>query len=409
MDEKKYDGIKNSKNIFKYDIFDKNIKKYLSSWLEYLEFEKGFSQNTVLAYEKDFRHFLNFWCWYIENKFVDLSSLVDIETYCLEKKIIKKENIIDYCLKEGIINKKEEYKKIKDTSDEYIKIRSYLLELIKKNCFNLKKINLKHKDLFQLEHRHIGIYIRFLNFLGRKNTSRKRIIASIKSFYNYLFKTEGKELKDITLDKDIRKELKGTKIDIALPRPIKFDVIRKIINAYQEDTEQDEWIKKRNVAMVEFAYGCGLRIQEMLSINFGDIPKNQSKVIIEIIGKGNKSRKVPIISKVLQSLYNYINSCPFNFKYDSPLFLGKNKKRLNPRIFQRDLEKIRNKLGLENNLTPHALRHSFATHMLEAGAEIRVIQKLLGHRSIKSTETYTEVTNEHMQKVHEKFRKEIKI
>jgi len=91
------------------------------------------------------------------------------------------------------------------------------------------------------------------------------------------------------------------------------------------------------------------------------------------------------------------------------LFLGKNKKRLNPRIFQRDLKKIRKKLGLENNLTPHALRHSFATHMLEAGAEIRVIQKLLGHRSIKSTEAYTEVTNEHMQKVHEKFRKEIKI
>ena len=162
------------------------------------------------------------------------------------------------------------------------------------------------------------LLIRFLNFLGRKNTSRKRIIASIKSFYIYLFKTEGKELKDITLDKDIRKELKGTKIDIALPRPIKFDVIRKIINAYQEATEQDEWIKKRNVAMVEFAFGCGLRILEMLSINFGDIPKNQSKVIIEIIGKGNKSRKVPIISKVLQSIYNYINSCPFNFKYDSP-------------------------------------------------------------------------------------------
>ena len=395
MGEKK--KITNSKIIFKYKINDENIKKYLSGWLKYLELEKGFSKNTLLAYEKDFRHFLNFWGWYLENKFLDLSSLNDIEEYCFEKKIINKIS----------------YKKLKDTDQKYVKARESLLNLIKKKCFDLYRIELSHKDLFQLEHRHISIYIRFINFLGLKNTSRKRIIASIKSFYNYLFKSEGDieqfpELKDVILDKDIRKELKGTKIDISLPRPIKFDLIKKIIKEFQKDNNL-EWIKKRNIAMVQFAYGCGLRIQEMLSINFGNIPKNQSKVIIEIIGKGNRSRKVPIISKVLQSIYNYINSCPFKFKHDSALFLGKNKKRLNARIFQRDLKRIREKLGLDNTLTPHALRHSFATHMLEAGAEIRVIQELLGHQSIKSTETYTEVTEQHMQKVHEKFRREFKI
>lgn len=407
MEEKIYRNIKNSKSILNYNIPDKTIKKYLSSWLRYLQTEKEFSENTVLAYEKDFRDFIEFWGWYINNKNIVLISLSEVKEYCLKKKIIT-EKIINELKKKLELEKKDKKKKIKE-EEIYFETRAYLLNLIKKLCFDKKKIDLSYKSngrdkgLFELEHHNISKYLRFLDLFNLKFTTRKRIIASIKSFYTYLFKQD--EFENLKLDKDIRIELKGTKEDVSLPRPIKFNLIEKIINEFKK-SNQENWIKKRNIALVKFAYGCGLRIQEMLSINFEMIPKKQTKVEIEILGKGNKVRKVPIISKVLQSIYEYINSCPFNFKSDSPLFLGKNKKRLNPRIFQRDLAEIRKKLNLDNNVTPHALRHSFATHMLEGGAEIRVIQKLLGHRSIKSTQAYTEVTEEHMKKVREKFHKE---
>ena len=141
MEENKSKDIKNSKNIFEYNILDKNIKNYLFSWLKYLELEKGFSKNTVLAYEKDLRKFLNFFCWYKNHKSTDLSNLSE-----------------------------SDLKKIKETDFDY------------------KNLSLSLDELINIKYNEIRPYLFFITFLNYKKTSRKRIIASIKSFYNFLLK-----------------------------------------------------------------------------------------------------------------------------------------------------------------------------------------------------------------------------
>ena len=152
-----------------------------------------------------------------------------------------------------------------------------------------------------------------------------------------------------------------------------------------------------------------MRVNEALSIKFSDIPKNVSKGYIKIIGKGNKERIAPLISNVMNLINEYISSYPYKWNNENHLFLGKNKKKLNSGVFQRDFRKIRMKLKLNENFTPHALRHSFATHMLEGGADVRTIQKLLGHKSLKSTQIYTEVSQTQLSKLYQKFNPRRKI
>lgn len=350
MDKKLNYNSNNSNNILNYYIPDKNLKKNIISWLGYLNLEKGFSKKTILSYEIDFRKFLNFLCWHKNYKDVDLSIL---------------------------------------SKDEF--------ERIMKTEFNFKKIELTANELFFLNYNQIRPYLFFIFFLNYKKTSRRRIVAAIKSFYRFLYKKKG-----IKIDSSILTELKGPKIDLALPRPIKVEEIKNIINEIQ-NSKQINWIKKRNIAMIIIIYGCGLRIAEMLSIKYQEIPINKLKGYIKIVGKGNKERLVPLIPIVLKSINEYLESCPFNFDNETFLFLGKNFKKLNPGIFQRDFRKIRKKLGLHKSFTPHALRHSFATHMLDGGADVRTIQKLLGHKSLKSTQLYTDVSQESLSKQYKKF------
>ena len=355
MEVKKNEDIQNSKNILGYNILDKNIKKYLSSWLKYLELEKGFSKNTVLAYEKDLRKFLNFFCWYKNNKNIDLSNLSE-----------------------------NDLKKIKETDFDY------------------KNLSLTKNELINIKYNEIRPFLFFITFLNYKKNSRKRIIASIKSFYNFLLRSNE------NIDLHIINELKGPKLDQSLPRPIEFKNIKEIMDEIN-NIKNDNWIKKRNIALISIIYGCGLRVNEALSIKFKDIPKNTSKDYIKIIGKGNKERIVPLINYVMKKINEYISSYPFNWNDENYLFLGKNKKKLNSAVFQRDFRKVRKKLGLNEKFTPHALRHSFATHMLENGADVRTIQKLLGHRSLKSTQIYTEVSQTQLSKLYEKFNPRNKI
>ena len=353
--ELKNQTIRNSKNIFRYNISDEKVKKYIFSWLEYLEIEKGFSQNTLLAYEKDLRKFINFYCWYKINKNIDLSNLTE-----------------------------NKLKKIKEIDFDY------------------KNLTITKNELINIKYNEIRPYLFFTTFLNYKKTSRKRIIASIKSFYNFLSKNEE------IIDVDIINELKGPKLDQSLPRPIEFDNIKKIIKEINNINDTN-WIKKRDIALISTIYGCGLRVNEALSIKYIDIPRNISKGYIKIIGKGNKERIVPLISNIMKKINEYISSYPFKWKDDSYLFLGKNKKKLNSGVFKRNFRKIRKKLGLNEKFTPHALRHSFATHMLEGGADVRTIQKLLGHKSLKSTQIYTEVNQTQLSKLYDKFNPRKKI
>ncbi len=157
------------------------------------------------------------------------------------------------------------------------------------------------------------------------------------------------------------------------------------------------WIQRRDVALFTLLYGCGLRIQEALGLNRMDAPSGD---IMTITGKGNKQRLVPLLPVVVETMALYLDACPFPVPPHGPLFLGARGKRLNAGVVQRDMRTLRNLLGLPETATPHALRHSFATHLLSAGGDLRTIQELLGHASLSTTQRYTEVDADHLIKIY---------
>ncbi len=161
---------------------------------------------------------------------------------------------------------------------------------------------------------------------------------------------------------------------------------------------QDEpWLAKRDLALFTLLYGCGLRLGEALDLNRSDLPRGDTMVIT---GKGRKERLVPILPIVIAALTDYLESCPYSGGAETPLFLGSRGKRLNPGVVQRQMRRLRGLLGLPESATPHALRHSFATHLLSQGGDLRTIQELLGHASLSTTQRYTKVDAAGLARLH---------
>ena len=234
----------------------------------------------------------------------------------------------------------------------------------------------------------------FLSYLRNKDissTSIARIISSLKSFFNYLLNTN-------LIESTVVQSLRTPKQKKSLPRPISSELAIETIK-HAQDMEKEKWIGMRNKSILMLLYGCGLRISEALNLNFEDINENDYLIIK---GKGNKERMVPIMEYVKNDIENYIHECPKNFMKDDPLFVGKRLDRLSPRIIQYVLEKIRHNLSLPETATPHALRHSFATHLLDSGGDLRTIQELLGHSSLSTTQKYTKVETEKLYDAYSK-------
>ena len=161
----------------------------------------------------------------------------------------------------------------------------------------------------------------------------------------------------------------------------------------------EPWQGLRDKAIFMLLYGCGLRISEALSLNIGDISAESD--FLRIKGKGNKERIVPLLPIIWQSISAYLAERPYSNSVGEPLFLGARGERLSPRIIQRQMQKLRGYLGLSDTLTPHALRHSFATHLLAQGTDLRSIQELLGHSSLVTTQRYTDVQTEKLVKEYQ--------
>ncbi len=234
----------------------------------------------------------------------------------------------------------------------------------------------------------------FLSYLRNKDissTSIARIISSLKSFFNYLLNTN-------LIESTVVQSLRTPKQKKSLPRPISSELAIETIK-HAQDMEKEKWIGMRNKSILMLLYGCGLRISEALNLNFEDINENDYLIIK---GKGNKERMVPLMDYVKNDIENYIHECPKNFIKDDPLFVGKRLDRLSPRIIQYVLEKIRHNLSLPETATPHALRHSFATHLLDSGGDLRTIQELLGHSSLSTTQKYTKVETEKLYDAYSK-------
>ena len=212
-----------------------------------------------------------------------------------------------------------------------------------------------------------------------ETTSNARSLSTIKSFFRWLEKNNYVKNSAIF-------HIQSAKIKKPLPKAISENQALEALENINFQHNKDAWIEARDVALLTLIYGCGLRIGEALSIKYGDIPTGDSLVII---GKGDKQRKVPVLPIVRTAIAEYIKSCPFSFEAKSPLFIGLRGKKLDPAIFQKTIRTVRTNLNLPDTTTPHAFRHSFATHLLASGGDLRSIQELLGHASLSTTQRYT--------------------
>jgi integrase/recombinase XerC len=207
----------------------------------------------------------------------------------------------------------------------------------------------------------------------------QRALAGIRSFYRFLAK-EG-----ILENANVR-AVKTPRIKRRLPRPLSMsEAQRAIDDAGGHDVD---WLGARDAALLTLLYGAGLRISEALSLKRGDVPLGES---LTVLGKGRKERIVPVLPVLREAISLYAGKIPFAGAPSSALFLSRRGKAMSPREAQSLMQRLRGRLGLSERATPHALRHSFATHLLQGGGDLRSVQELLGHASLSTTQTYTEI------------------
>jgi integrase/recombinase XerC len=222
---------------------------------------------------------------------------------------------------------------------------------------------------------------------GVESRTIMRQLSAIRSFFRHLEKNG--VLKNATLA-----TIKGPKLPHSVPRPLSVSSAKRLCDDGLEHGETPQWVVARDRAVLLLLYCCGLRISEALGLSRRDAPLESDTMTVT--GKGDKVRLVPVLPLVQDAIRQYLDLCPLALALDDPLFVGLKGKRLKPRIIQLLIARMRGALGLPQNATPHALRHSFATHLLSSGADLRSIQELLGHASLSTTQIYTEVDRRHL-------------
>lgn len=224
---------------------------------------------------------------------------------------------------------------------------------------------------------------------GTNNASRARSLSGIKNFLSWLDRNGYMHNAAIGT-------VRSPKLPHKLPKPLQEGQAERLIDN-ADLLKEGDWVGQRDRALFTLLYGCGLRIDEALSLNVSDMPRDG---IIRVTGKGNKQREVPALEIIEQTLQSYLAQCPYPSSGDRPLFMGERGGRLNQGVAQKAMRDLRGVLGLPETATPHALRHSFATHLLQNGANLREIQELLGHASLSTTQRYTEVNAEELMRVY---------
>ena len=195
--------------------------------------------------------------------------------------------------------------------------------------------------------------------------------------------------------------VRSPKIAKTLPKPLSVASARQVTQSeLRAGEDREPWILARDAAVLGLLYGSGLRISEALGLKRKEVPAPGQGDVITVTGKGNKRRMVPVLVQVLELVADYVALCPSELPADGPLFVGAKGGPLSPRIVQLAMERLRSLLGLADTATPHALRHSFATHLLSRGGDLRAIQELLGHASLSTTQVYTAVDGERLLEVY---------
>ncbi|MEO1423322.1 MAG: tyrosine recombinase XerC [Pseudomonadota bacterium] len=224
---------------------------------------------------------------------------------------------------------------------------------------------------------------------GLSARSVARALSAVKTFYRWLGEVEGIEAAAVSATR-------APKIKARLPRPVSADAAQDILDN-AEVSHDTPWIAARDTAVLTLLYGCGLRISEALGLDRAALPLGD---MLRIRGKGDKERQVPVLPVAHSAVDRYLELCPYGGDGAAPLFYGARGKRLNPSLVRNLMQRLRAQLGLPETATPHALRHSFATHLLEAGGDLRAIQELLGHASLSTTQAYTALDQARLMDVY---------
>ena len=226
---------------------------------------------------------------------------------------------------------------------------------------------------------------------GLSPRSLARALSSVKTFVKHLADSHD-------IDPSAVLSTRSPKYQRKLPRPIAQEAAKDML-ALNAQQGQAPWVEARNLAILTLLYGCGLRISEALGLLQKDHPLSRT---LRITGKGGKERLVPVLPIAAQAVEDYVRQCPFAPQPEAPLFRGVRGGPLNPRIISGLVSDLRRQLGLPETVTPHAFRHSFATHLLNAGGDLRAIQELLGHASLSTTQAYTAVDMTQLEKIYER-------
>ncbi|MGC1466283.1 MAG: tyrosine recombinase XerC [Pseudolabrys sp.] len=229
---------------------------------------------------------------------------------------------------------------------------------------------------------------------GIGSRSLMRILAGTRSFARFLERKGKGKVGALSA-------VRAPKVARTLPKPLAIGTATRMTDAdLRAGEEREPWELARDAAVMALLYGSGLRISEALGLRRQDVPAPDKGDVITVTGKGNKRRMVPVLKAVLTLIAEYVSLCPYGLPDDGALFVGVRGGPLSPRIVQLAMARLRGALGLPDTATPHALRHSFATHLLARGGDLRAIQELLGHASLSTTQIYTAVDTERLLDVY---------
>ncbi|RJX26147.1 MAG: site-specific tyrosine recombinase XerD [Acholeplasma sp.] len=287
-----------------------------------------------------------------------------------------------YLIKDFQLYLKNEKGSSKNTLDSYLRdVEQYAAFLLRYHGIKSPK---------DIERVHLEAYMRSLKrIISTKSMARK--LTAIKSFHHFL-------ILEKEVSEDIAKSYKSPKIEKSLPKVLSVDEVISILNQVDPKTE----LGLRNMALLELIYGSGLRVSELLDIEMGDIHLNQGYIIVK--GKGSKERMVPISDPSVVALREYIIKSREHLLHQmktSYLFVNQKGSRLSRQGFFKLLKKLAHDAHVETDCSPHTLRHSFATHLLENGMDLRTLQSLLGHEDISTTQIYTHISQKRIQEIYQ--------
>jgi integrase/recombinase XerC len=250
------------------------------------------------------------------------------------------------------------------------------------------------KSLAAIEPRDVRAFMSSRRHEGIGSRSLMRTLAGARSFARYLERDGKGRVGALSA-------VRAPKIPRTLPKPLAAASAKRLTETELRASEEREpWVLARDAAVLALLYGSGLRISEALGLTREAVPAPGKGDVITVLGKGNKARMVPVLPQVLKLIADYVTLCPYDLADDKPLFAGARGGPLSARIVQLTMARLRGALGLPDTATPHALRHSFATHLLARGGDLRAIQELLGHASLSTTQIYTAVDSEQLLQVY---------